>query len=62
MEYLNNEKKIDGGYFKKISKAEYQERKFRADPFDGLRPPNPLDIDCKMVKNKKFLLLVERDL
>ena len=38
MEYLNNEKKIDGGYFKKISKAEYQERKFRADPFDGLRP------------------------
>ena len=38
MEYLDNEKKIDGGHFKKISKEENRERKYRTDPFDGLRP------------------------
>ncbi len=38
IEYLKNEKKIDGGYFKRISSDENSERKFRADPADGLRP------------------------
>ena len=36
--FLNNEKKINGGYFKKVSKDEKNERKFRSDPSDGLRP------------------------
>ena len=38
MEYLNNEKKINGSHHKKISKEENRERKYRADPLDGLRP------------------------
>lgn len=44
--YLNNEKKINGFYGKKYSKNEKSERKFRADPIDGLRP---------MKKFRKFL-------
>ena len=48
--------KIDGLY-KKISSIEIKERKFRADPIDGLRPLKNLEIDCKMVKNKKILII-----
>ena len=38
MNYLKNEVVIEGLYNKKVSKEEYKERKFRADPDDGLRP------------------------
>ena len=31
-------KKINGSHYKKISKEEKRERKYRADPLDGLRP------------------------
>tara|TARA_B100002051_G_scaffold116346_1_gene110701 strand:+ start:92 stop:946 length:855 start_codon:yes stop_codon:yes gene_type:complete len=36
--FINSEKKIEGKYFKKYSTEEIAERKFRADPLDGLRP------------------------
>lgn len=36
--YLNNEKKINGFFGKNYSRLEKLERKFRADPIDGLRP------------------------
>ena len=36
--YLKIEKKIDGKFNKTISKSEIVERKFKADPSDGLRP------------------------
>ena len=35
--YIENEKLVMGS-FKKNTLAEKNERKFRADPFDGLRP------------------------
>ncbi len=38
IDYNNKEKVIDGKYQKKFSKEEKIERKFRADPKDGLRP------------------------
>jgi len=38
MNYLKNEKRINGSLSKKVSKEEKKERKFRADPSDGLRP------------------------
>ena len=38
MDFLNNEKSINGGHFKKVSKYEKNQRKFRSDPSDGLRP------------------------
>ena len=36
--YIENEKLVMGSFKKKYSLAEKNERKFRADPFDGLRP------------------------
>lgn len=36
--YLKSEKKIDGEFNKTISKSEFNERKYKADPSDGLRP------------------------
>ena len=36
--FLKNEKKINGEFDKKISIFEKKERKYRADPSDGLRP------------------------
>ena len=38
MNYINNEKIIEGSFKKDYSKEEKNERKFRADPSDGLRP------------------------
>ena len=38
MNYLKNEKKIDGFFDKRVSLIEKKERRLRADPFDGLRP------------------------
>ena len=36
--YINNENSVMGSFKKKYSLAEKNERKFRADPLDGLRP------------------------
>ncbi len=36
--FIKNKKVIDGNGVKKPSKSELKERKFRADPIDGLRP------------------------
>ena len=36
--FIRNKKKIDGNGVKKPSEFELKERKFRADPIDGLRP------------------------
>ena len=38
MAYIKNENLIEGTFKKKYSIAEKKERKFRADPSDGLRP------------------------
>lgn len=38
IKYLKFEKKIDGKFNKIISKSEFVERKYKADPSDGLRP------------------------
>jgi len=38
MNYIKNEKKIDGQFKKIFSKDEKLERRLRADPIDGLRP------------------------
>ena len=38
MSYLNNEKAVEGIMKKSYSREELDERKFRADPSDGLRP------------------------
>ena len=38
MSYLNNEKAVEGIMKKNYSREEINERKFRADPSDGLRP------------------------
>ena len=38
MSYLNNEKAVEGIMKKNYSREEFNERKFRADPSDGLRP------------------------
>jgi len=38
IKYLKFEKKIDGKFNKIISKSEFIERKYKADPSDGLRP------------------------
>ena len=36
--FINNEKEIEGKYHKKPSSSEYKERLYRSDPVDGLRP------------------------
>ena len=38
MIYINNEKQIEGKLKKNFAKEEIIERRFRADPLDGLRP------------------------
>ena len=38
LDFINNEKLVEGSYKKRYSIEEKNERKFRADPKDGLRP------------------------
>ena len=38
LDFINNEKYVEGSNKKRYSIEEKNERKFRADPIDGLRP------------------------
>ena len=54
--YIENEKLVMGSFKKKYSLAEKNERKFRADPFDGLRPLKSLE-DSIIMKKKRILII-----